>query len=699
MTQGDAASGSQSAENAGQGDTMDDAMVSAEANAAPLDEELMSERPYENITTEEIASELEAELEADGLEAVLLNESTLGEALDDAVWMSAAASAEPQETNYTDDDAERLAKTSMQDILDDVEAEQELSESFSLSEYSETKDHDFAVADDTDHQSAKQINDGSDDTPKALDDHVTPETVDTDVSDDTASEITQTATDEALPPAGEQKEELDQLGLKAISLMGDRVKSNEERYNSALSEMNRLMGIVANRMEKLENRVEERVSVMGQVTNSAVSNENEYDELPADDSVAPYIANAEREIRQNRSGGGDVFDRIAAAAGAQYDASRSTDRIKIADTSNGNGHRVGTEKWTSSRTVARRMQRLQAAKEHEQAHESFEADTDMPLSGYKGDQGQELAHSQGQNAAYEAPEQFEQEIEAAHEKAQEEAIAKAAEESARSEEAKAQAAAAQPTENVIAAEQELAQQEPAQAAQSQNEDQASVSENTDFSFGDANDADETGIAEEAAAPTPDTDETHNDEEDDGDLIVIPGARGRRRNRARKSKVDQEMEALFSEGDADPNSISGLRRKLRDTDAQAATLDNNPAEKKGSLLGKMSSLVGSGKRATDDGSWNEDTGSEVDAQNAAQNAEPATELQSDFESDDLTMSDEGMKDIAFSETDSDLDDEALYDGEMSVSARKSKKPLLFGLLGLGAAGGGYLAYLNNFFGLL
>ena len=73
---------------------------------------------------------------------------------------------------------------------------------------------------------------------------------------------------------------------------------------------------------------------------------------------------------------------------------------------------------------------------------------------------------------------------------------------------------------------------------------------------------EEGGPEPAPAPEP---AGAADMEDDGGLSVVPGARGRRRNRARKSSLDEDFENVFAEEDDKP-SIQNLRRKMRERPA-------------------------------------------------------------------------------------------------------------------------------------
>jgi len=74
-----------------------------------------------------------------------------------------------------------------------------------------------------------------------------------------------------------------------------------------------------------------------------------------------------------------------------------------------------------------------------------------------------------------------------------------------------------------------------------------------------------------------------EEEDDSGLSVLPGARGRRRNRARKSRLDEDFENVFVE-DGDKPSIQSLRRKMRERPADEP--ETEEPEKTGMLSGLL-----------------------------------------------------------------------------------------------------------------
>lgn len=87
------------------------------------------------------------------------------------------------------------------------------------------------------------------------------------------------------------------------------------------------------------------------------------------------------------------------------------------------------------------------------------------------------------------------------------------------------------------------------------------------------------------APALDTREPiyDRDDFDDSGLSVVPGARGRRRNRARKTRLDEDFENVFAEEDGDKSSIQSLRRKMRERAAEAPVEEEEP---KGGMLGSI-----------------------------------------------------------------------------------------------------------------
>ena len=180
----------------------------------------------------------------------------------------------------------------------------------------------------------------------------------------------------------------------------------------------------------------------------------------------------------------DIFDRIAKAAEDEFDGQASGAAARVIDNP-GDGRRVGTKRWQPSKTVKRRMEQL------EKAREEAPPEVRQPAA-------RSLRTNIEEIVAPEAP-----------------PVAKAT--------AKSTARKAKP------------------------------------------------------APEPDA---GFDEEDDSGLSVVPGARGRRRDRARKSRLDEDFENVFAEDDTP--SIQNLRRKMRDRPAQDDAVAD--AEAKGGMLG-------------------------------------------------------------------------------------------------------------------
>jgi len=90
---------------------------------------------------------------------------------------------------------------------------------------------------------------------------------------------------------------------------------------------------------------------------------------------------------------------------------------------------------------------------------------------------------------------------------------------------------------------------------------------------------EDSIETESAGAEETAEVAHEDE--DG-LRVIPGARGRRRDRARKSRLDEDFEKIFD--DEGKPSINSLRRKLRSGAAEGADGENELLDEAGQAVG-------------------------------------------------------------------------------------------------------------------
>jgi len=236
-----------------------------------------------------------------------------------------------------------------------------------------------------------------------------------------------------------------------------------------------------------------------------------------DEAVAPHIAAAERELETSRSGGGslDIFDRIAQAAESQFDETRGSTAKRVSELVD--DRRVGTKRWTPSKTMKQRMEKLEAARAAAAGEPVATPQTNDPASAAAG--------ATVASAAASAPSSS--------------TATMVTPKSAKSAEAEDKADA-----ELMAEEQRAAVAQPTTIEQNVDVDAAKASEEI----------------EDDAADT---------------LRVIPGARGRRRDRARKSRLDEDFEKVFDD-DGKP-SINSLRRKLRSSataEAEAALGDSS-----------------------------------------------------------------------------------------------------------------------------
>ena len=161
----------------------------------------------------------------------------------------------------------------------------------------------------------------------------------------------------------------------------------------------------------------------------------------------------------------------------------------------------------------------------------------------------------------------------------------------------------------------------------------------------------------------------DDEEDDSGLSVVPGARGRRRNRARKSRLDEDFENVFGEDDGTP-SIQNLRRKMR----QQPTDEPQVEEKqKASLLGGILGRKSAKKTAP--------TINDPIEPDAAEPSADLDELELDHEySQDPTVSTQ-RKSVEI-----DDEDDEEWDDEEPGEASSMRKPLIYAVIALAAAVG-------------
>ncbi len=169
-------------------------------------------------------------------------------------------------------------------------------------------------------------------------------------------------------------------------------------------------------------------------------------------------------------------------------------------------------------------------------------------------------------------------------------------------------------------------------------------------------------AKASPAPEPVLD-LDDEEEDDSGLSVVPGARGRRRNRARKSHLDADFEDIFVEEDAKP-SIQSLRRRMRErpvTDALTET--GQKAGFLGGILGRKKAGASEAEDDTDEAAF-EDALDDAPVTRSRKAAR--VEVEEDADLDD------------------DFDED--FDDEEPAARRGIGKPVLYALIAAAAAAG-------------
>lgn len=299
------------------------------------------------------------------------------------------------------------------------------------------------------------------------------------LSEDPVEEEAPAAASPENPARTSPVEDTNALGLQAINVLNDRIAGSELRYDGALNKIGHALGVIAERIDGLETRITSKA--INNVAMVAAPMRVE------DESVAPYIAQAERELAAKKEKGSmDIFERIAQAAETEFDGKSNESRVLQNST---DGRRVGTKRWQPSKTVKKRMEQLEQAK----------------LAGVTAEAGGK------------APENVRPEAIPTHDDT--------------------------PELGAALVEEEVLEEE----------------------F----------------------------EDDDSGLSVVPGARGRRRNRARKSRLDEDFENVFEESDAKP-SIQSLRRKMRDRPAEEEEEAPVAAKPKASKSGMVGNMLGGKK---------------------------------------------------------------------------------------------------------
>ena len=275
----------------------------------------------------------------------------------------------------------------------------------------------------------------------------------------------------------------------------------EKTGDDAMSKFGHAIGALAESDEDLDDRALDYAAEMASPS------------TPRDAAVAPHIAAAERELERAKSSGPvDIFDRIAQAAESQFDETRGSTAKRVSELVD--DRRVGTKRWTPSKTMKQRMEKLEAAR----------------------------AAADG-SSAVKAP--------AAEVEAPDVAAAAAV---------AATAPASSEAEMVSPTAEAKPVVEEAPAAPMTEDQNITISRRDRHSDAADSATTESAGASEAVA--------EDEEELDADgLRIVPGARGRRRDRARKSRLDEDFEKIFD--DEGKPSINSLRRKLRSSAASEA----------------------------------------------------------------------------------------------------------------------------------
>ena len=351
--------------------------------------------------------------------------------------------------------------------------------------------------------------------------------------------------------------------------------------------------------------------------------------LNKDEAVAPHIAAAERELETSRSSGAslDIFDRIAQAAESQFDESRGSTAKRVSELVD--DRRVGTKRWTPSKTMKQRMEKLEAARA------AAAGETVAPSS-------------TGQAAAA--------------------GVAAAGAAAAVAASAPTSSTATMVTPNAKASAKDEAKADAELMAEEQRAAQAQTTVEDS--------------AESTAAAVTESDAIEDDAADT--LRIIPGARGRRRDRARKSRLDEDFEKVFDD-DGKP-SINSLRRKLRSTAS---------AEAEAEAAGDVTASTGG-----------EAVGGEADAQpkkkglfsrllqpKAKNAADQQAEAALGTEEDDLVAAFETSNQPLGDDTDMEaLDGDAL---QASLDTERKQRRIAMPIIGIGAliglVGVGWVAY--------
>lgn len=403
--------------------------------------------------------------------------------------------------------------------------------------------------------------------------------------------------------------------LAAMEALALRVAATEQRNDELLSKIRHAIGVVGQRIDAMEDRIAAPAPQPAELPEAPLFSQPEMPHgytMPLDplltpepeaneSGVAPYIANAEREIRAKREAKPlDIFDRIAAAAETEFDNSREASVSVIEEVNS--GRRVGTRKWSPSK-VKKRMEALEKV-----SAETQSAAKPTPAGTFSIGAAQKTA-----DTAADAP-------------------------------------------SASAAALSSAQTAP------DTDGAASMSE---------------PLSEPAEG---------QDAMDDSALSVVPGARGRRRERARKSRLDDDLENVFEE-EGGANPMKSLRRKLRDApvdgvpqpaEGEAAQVASTPKS------GILSKLIGKKKPAADELA---PSALPVEAPDLAI---PQTEFAADPGFDAVPDFDDDLDDADLM---SAFDDEFADDESRKPASSKKRLAVLAGGAVAAAAGAGWF-FLNG-----
>ena len=306
-----------------------------------------------------------------------------------------------------------------------------------------------------------------------------------------------------------------------------------EETDNAMSEFGDSMGTLAAQTDDLD-ALDDFESSVGLYDSPDNSSSDE-----ADSSVAPYIAQAERELEKTRSRSShDIFDRIAMAAESQFDNARGSAMQRVTELVD--DRRVGTKRWTPSKTMKQRMAKLEAARSAVESGETFETRKK------RRETGQSVTADEMANAVDAGP-------------VDTDSVDTGAGSSDAVDTATAASAAALGTAAVAAVAAAATQKPKAETAPAEDATRQSIDENERVKIS-RRDRQAEAREQDESVEADDVSDFDEDEEDVDGLRIVPGARGRRRDRARRSRLDEDFEKIFDE--EDKPSIRGLRRKLR-----------------------------------------------------------------------------------------------------------------------------------------